>query len=82
MGLKQNIYDPCLFTGSDHDPEDPTDSLMTIPLTLGLYVDDFVFFSTSDEVEKKFTPGQLRYFIFYRFNGFSSVTSLIPAILL
>jgi len=27
---------------------------MTVPLTLGLYVDDFVFFSTSDEVEKKF----------------------------
>ena len=54
MGLKQNIYDPCLFTGFVRNPGDPTDSPATVPLTLGLYVDDFIFFSASDEVKKKF----------------------------
>jgi len=54
MGLKQNIYDPCLFTGFVRDPDDPTEPPATAHLTLELYVDDFVFFSTSDEVEKKF----------------------------
>ena len=54
MGLKQNKYDPCLYTGFIVDPDDPSDTPSVVPLTLGLYVDDFVFFSTSDSVEAKF----------------------------
>ena len=53
MEQKQNIYNPCLFTGIIGDPEDPTDSPATFPLTLGLYIYDFVSFSTFDEVEQK-----------------------------
>ena len=78
LGLKQNSYDPCLFTGHLIDPDEPTnlpsdpqhfDSSIHsdtqhaaacsttptgAPITLGLYVDDFVYFSTDDAVEKKF----------------------------
>ena len=54
LGRRQNSHDPCLFTGFISDPEDPSDSPSSQPLTLGLYVDDFVYFSTDDAVEKKF----------------------------
>ena len=54
MGLKQNPYDPCLFTGHVFDPDDPSDTPSSEPITLGLYVDDFVYFSADDAVEKKF----------------------------
>ena len=30
------------------------DTPATVPLTLGIYVDDFVYFSTSDKIERKF----------------------------
>ena len=45
IGLKQNPYDPCLFSGNIIDPTDPSNSPSSSPLTLGLYVDDFVYFS-------------------------------------
>ena len=54
LGLQQNAYDPCLFSGLVIDPSDPTDSPTSSPLTLGLYVDDFVYFSNDPEVEAKF----------------------------
>ena len=54
MGLKQNPYDPCLFTGHLFDPDDPSDTPSSEPITLGLYVDDFIYFSADDAVEKKF----------------------------
>ena len=54
MGLRPNLYDPCVYSGFVVDPDDDSDSPSTIPLTLGLYVDDFVFFSASDDVESKF----------------------------
>ena len=54
MGLQKNIYDPCLYTGFIKDPDDPSDTAALIPMTLGLYVDNFVFFSTCDKVEAKF----------------------------
>ena len=54
MGLQKNIYKPCLYKGSIQDLEDPSDSPDLVPLTLGLYVDDFFFFSTSDDAEAIF----------------------------
>ncbi|KAL7547756.1 hypothetical protein ACHAWF_011034 [Thalassiosira exigua] len=62
LGLRPNSHDPCLFSGRLVDPNDPSAS--TDPctssdpsdgmVTMGLYVDDFVYFSSSDETEKKF----------------------------
>ncbi len=54
VGLKQNAYDLCLFSGNIIDPLDPSDSPSSSPLTLGLYVDDFVYFLANPEVEAKF----------------------------
>jgi len=70
LGLKQNTYDPCLFTGHLIDPDEQPDCTdpdrpsdyphansvtpSSAPITLGLYVDDFVYFSADDAVEKKF----------------------------
>jgi hypothetical protein len=46
MGLETSDHDHCVFTGklAPHLP----------PLYLGLYVDDFKYFSSSDETEKLF----------------------------
>ena len=55
MGLRPNAHDPCLYTGFIKDPAGMAgheDS--QVPLTLGLYVDDFVYFSESDKVERLF----------------------------
>ena len=46
IGLQQHPNSPCLFYGTLL-PNEP-------PLYLGLYVDDFVYFSESDNVEKEF----------------------------
>lgn len=54
LGLCQNAYDPCLFTGSISDHNDPTDSPSSSPLTLGIYVDDFTYFSADPDVKCKF----------------------------
>ena len=59
MGLQKNIYDPCMYTGFIKDPKDPSETAALIPMTLGLYIDDFVFFSTCKKVEaqsKKYYP--------------------------
>jgi hypothetical protein len=54
LGLKQNAYDPCLFSGHVVDPDDPSDTPTSAHLTLGLYVDDFIYFSNDATVEAKF----------------------------
>ena len=54
MGLKSNPYDPCVYSGYIHDPDNPADEDSAVPLTMGLYVDDFVFFSPDGAVEEKF----------------------------
>jgi hypothetical protein len=51
LGLKANASDPCLFTGSIVDPSNPAAGIPMAPLTLGIYVDDFVCFSKNPEVE-------------------------------
>jgi hypothetical protein len=54
LGLHQNAYNLCLFTGSIIDPSNPADIPSLVPLTLGLYVDDFVNFLEDLAVEAKF----------------------------
>ena len=41
MGLHQNAYDPCLFSGHVIDPLDPLDLPTSFHLMLGLYVNDY-----------------------------------------
>ena len=53
MGLQKNIYDPYLYTGFIQDPDDSSDTPSLVPFTLGLYMDDFLFFFTSDTNESK-----------------------------
>jgi hypothetical protein len=54
MGIHQNKYDPCLFTGCVIDPSIPADTPSTSPIALGLYVDDCVYFSVDPMVKEKF----------------------------
>jgi hypothetical protein len=54
IGLQQNAYNPCLFSGNIVNPSDPSDSPLSSRLTLGLYVDDFVYFSEDPAAEAKF----------------------------
>jgi hypothetical protein len=54
MGLHQNEYDPRLFTGQVINPSIPADMPSTSPIALGLYIDDFVYFSVDPAVEEKF----------------------------
>ena len=49
-----NAYDPCLFSGNIIDPSNPADSPSSDPLTLGLYVNDFIYFSLDPTAEAKF----------------------------
>eukprot|EP00957_Ditylum_brightwellii_P113233 8635269-Ditylum_brightwellii.AAC.1 len=46
MGLKQSPNAPCIFYGDIIEGEPP--------VYIGLYVDDFIFFSASDKVEEDF----------------------------
>jgi deoxyuridine 5'-triphosphate nucleotidohydrolase len=66
IGLKQHPSSPCIFYGTLIEGEPP--------LYLGLYVDDFIYFSASPKVEEKFKKdfgdnidtdfnGQIGYFL-------------------
>jgi hypothetical protein len=46
MGLQQSDLSPCIFTGVSI-PGEP-------PIFVGMYIDDIIYFSCSDSVEKKF----------------------------
>jgi hypothetical protein len=52
--LYQNAYDPCLFTGFVVNPTNPADTPSSVPLTLGLYVNNFIYFLEDPAVEEKF----------------------------
>ena len=54
MGLQSNPYDPYVYLGYFHDPDNPSDEDSAVPITMGLYVDDFIYFSSSNAVEEKF----------------------------
>jgi hypothetical protein len=53
MGLKQSTHDPCLFHGVPSTPDFPA-SDTDAPVTVGLYVDDMVYYSTNDASEQRF----------------------------
>jgi hypothetical protein len=48
------LEDPCFYTGFIQDPKNPTGSQSSSPLSLGLYVDDFINFSEDPAVEALF----------------------------
>ncbi len=54
IGLRQNASDPCMFTGSIVDPSNSAADIPMAPLTIGLYVDDFIYFSKDPVVERCF----------------------------
>jgi hypothetical protein len=54
IGLTPNTHDPCLYTGFVRDPRNPSSSASYVPLSLGLYVDDFVYFSEDPALESLF----------------------------
>eukprot|EP00804_Cyclotella_cryptica_P030273 CCRYP_019237-RA/>CCRYP_019237-RA protein AED:0.06 eAED:0.03 QI:0/0/0/1/0/0/3/0/1322 len=53
MGLQASPHDPCLYSGVLHHP--PTlSSQHRKPIHIGLYVDDFVYYSEDADEEKRF----------------------------
>jgi hypothetical protein len=54
IGLTPLLEDPCLYTGFVRDPSDPSSVITSAPLSLGLYVDNFVYFSKDPAVETLF----------------------------
>ncbi len=52
--LMPNAHNPCLYTGFVRDPRNPSAPHLDVPLSLGLYVDDFVYFLEDPEVEVLF----------------------------
>jgi hypothetical protein len=54
IGLTPFLEDPCLFTGFVWDPNDPDGHVSEKPLSLGLYLDDFVYFFEDPYVKKLF----------------------------
>ncbi len=54
IGLTSSLEDPCLITGFVCNPHQPDAPSLVHPLLLGLYVDDFVYFSKDPAVEALF----------------------------
>ena len=54
IGLNPSLKDPCLYTGFIVDPLDPSSPPLSAPLSLGMYVDDFVYFLKDPAVEVLF----------------------------
>lgn len=52
MGLKPSAHDPCLFIGVPSTPDSPAAD-GDKPLHVGIYVDDFVYFSEDTAVETR-----------------------------
>ncbi len=54
LGLKDNTSDPRLFVGNLVNPSNPAIKPSLAPLTLGIYINDFVYFSKDPQVECQF----------------------------
>ena len=65
MGLQQSIHDPCLFSG--HLASEQNKSKQN-EIHIGIYVDDFVFYSLDDATELAFQE-QLKSFVKVDFMG-------------
>jgi hypothetical protein len=50
IGLTPSLEDPCLYTGFVRNPSDPSSVMLFAPLSLGMYVDNFVYFSKDPAV--------------------------------
>ena len=48
------LKDPCLYTGYIHNPANPSASALSAPLSISVYVDNFVYFSKDPAVEALF----------------------------
>jgi hypothetical protein len=68
IGLTPSSYDPCLYSGFVQDPKDPSVSPSSMPLSMGLYVDDFVFF-LKDPADEALFKCLLREWIKVDFKG-------------
>jgi hypothetical protein len=51
LGLRDNVLEPCLFAGTIVNPSNPAMPPSKAPLTLGLYVDNFIYFSEDPEAK-------------------------------
>jgi hypothetical protein len=51
ISLTSSLEDPCLYSGFIQDPNNPSGEQSASPLLLGLYVDDFVYFSEDPAVK-------------------------------
>jgi hypothetical protein len=51
MGLTQSVHDPCLFSGNLLSDSSPTSRSK---VHVGIYVDDFVFYSEDPAIEQRF----------------------------
>ncbi len=51
IGLVPNAHDPCFYTGLVQNPLDPSVSQSSLPLSIGLYINNFVYFSEDPAVE-------------------------------
>ncbi len=51
IDLHANSSDPCLYTGHIIDPSNPDAPPTSSLLTLGLYLDNFIYFSDNPNVE-------------------------------
>jgi hypothetical protein len=54
IGLTLSIEDPCIYIGFVHYPNDPNAPPSEHPISLGLYTDNFVYFSEDPAVEDLF----------------------------
>jgi hypothetical protein len=54
IGLSPLLEDPCFYTGFVRDPKNPAGAVSTTPLSLGLYIDGFVYFSKDTAVKELF----------------------------
>jgi hypothetical protein len=51
IGLTQSLHDPCLFSGNLTSDSSPSDASK---IHVGIYVDDFVFYSKDPAAEQRF----------------------------
>ncbi len=54
IGLEPSLKDPCLFINFLKDPDNPTSVPSSAPLSLGLYIDNVIYFLENPAVEALF----------------------------
>jgi hypothetical protein len=54
IGLSPSLEDPCLYTGFIQNPKAPSGSTSSSPLSLCLYINNFIYFSKDPAVKELF----------------------------